>query len=459
MMRPGHGRGLDLPRRSPETRPTERPQQDEHGRVLRDNVFGTQEEDARRRDFTVNALYYDPATEEVVDFHGGLADLKKRMMRIIGDPETRYREDPVRMLRAVRLAAQARPDPRRRDARADPRDGAADRARAAGAPVRRDAEAAAVGPRQRLPAPAARGGPAQGPAAAARRDPRAAARRALRHAGAGADRRARARRPAGVARVPVRRAALARGAGRLEGARDARRARRSRRSSRRWTRCSTRRATSSRSPRRSTATMREVWAMQPRFEQRSRPPRLPPARAAALPHGLRFPRAARGERRGARRAGGLVARASRAPTPTAARAMLLPDTGPRKRRRRRRAQGRRRAAAGVRARAARDASPTSASGSNLGEPKSQVRLALDELAGCPDTAVVKRSSLYRTGAGRLRRPARFRQRRGADRDQPAGQPPARRAAGDRGAARPRAQLPQRAAHPRPRPPAVRRASP
>src|SRR5687767_11848196 len=81
-------------------------EKDEHGRVLRDNVFGTQEEDARRRDFTVNALYYDPATEEVVDFHGGMADLKKRVMRIIGDPVTRYREDPVRMLRAVRLGAK-----------------------------------------------------------------------------------------------------------------------------------------------------------------------------------------------------------------------------------------------------------------------------------------------------------------------------------------------------------------
>ena len=81
-------------------------EKDEHGRVLRDNVFGSQEEDARRRDFSVNALYYDPATEEVIDFHGGLADLKKRMLRVIGEPETRYREDPVRMLRAVRLAAK-----------------------------------------------------------------------------------------------------------------------------------------------------------------------------------------------------------------------------------------------------------------------------------------------------------------------------------------------------------------
>ena len=89
--------------------------------MLRDNVFGTQEEDARRRDFTVNALYYDPVTEEVVDFHGGLADLKKRTLRMIGDPETRYREDPVRMLRAVRLAAKLGLTHRSGDARADPR--------------------------------------------------------------------------------------------------------------------------------------------------------------------------------------------------------------------------------------------------------------------------------------------------------------------------------------------------
>jgi len=79
---------------------------DEHGRVLRDNVFGSQAEDARRRDFTVNALYFDPAGESIVDYHGGLADLKKRTLRVIGDPATRYREDPVRMLRAVRLAAK-----------------------------------------------------------------------------------------------------------------------------------------------------------------------------------------------------------------------------------------------------------------------------------------------------------------------------------------------------------------
>ncbi|OGA21321.1 MAG: poly(A) polymerase [Betaproteobacteria bacterium RIFCSPLOWO2_02_FULL_67_19] len=89
-----------------ETEGTQSRVQDEHGRVLRDNVFGTLEEDARRRDFTINALYFEPATEEVIDYHGGLADLKKRTMRIIGDPETRYREDPIRMLRAVRLGAK-----------------------------------------------------------------------------------------------------------------------------------------------------------------------------------------------------------------------------------------------------------------------------------------------------------------------------------------------------------------
>ena len=81
-------------------------EKDEHGRVLRDNVFGTLEEDARRRDFSVNALYYDCKSGEIIDYHGGLADLKRRTLRIIGAPETRFREDPVRMLRAVRLGAK-----------------------------------------------------------------------------------------------------------------------------------------------------------------------------------------------------------------------------------------------------------------------------------------------------------------------------------------------------------------
>jgi poly(A) polymerase len=81
-------------------------QTDEQGRVLRDNVFGSQAEDAARRDFTVNALYYDPTSENIVDYHHGVADLQQKTLRMIGDPKTRYREDPVRMLRAVRLAAK-----------------------------------------------------------------------------------------------------------------------------------------------------------------------------------------------------------------------------------------------------------------------------------------------------------------------------------------------------------------
>lgn len=79
---------------------------DEHGRILRDNVFGTQEQDAERRDFTMNALFYDPSTEIVVDYHGGVPDLQKRIVRMIGDPAVRYREDPVRMLRAMRFCAK-----------------------------------------------------------------------------------------------------------------------------------------------------------------------------------------------------------------------------------------------------------------------------------------------------------------------------------------------------------------
>ncbi len=79
---------------------------DASGRVLRDNVWGQQIEDAARRDFTVNAMYYDPETGVVVDYHGGLADVKARLLRLIGDPATRYREDPVRIVRAVRFAAK-----------------------------------------------------------------------------------------------------------------------------------------------------------------------------------------------------------------------------------------------------------------------------------------------------------------------------------------------------------------
>lgn len=80
--------------------------QSDEGRILRDNVYGSIEEDAWRRDFTVNALYYDIRTFSVLDFTGGMADLRNGILRMIGDPELRYREDPVRMLRVVRFAAK-----------------------------------------------------------------------------------------------------------------------------------------------------------------------------------------------------------------------------------------------------------------------------------------------------------------------------------------------------------------
>ncbi len=79
---------------------------DAHGRILRDNEFGDQEQDAARRDFTANGLFYDPSSQEIFDYHNGYADIRANTLRMIGDPEVRYREDPVRMLRAVRLSAK-----------------------------------------------------------------------------------------------------------------------------------------------------------------------------------------------------------------------------------------------------------------------------------------------------------------------------------------------------------------
>jgi len=79
---------------------------DDNGRILRDNVYGTLEQDAFRRDFSINALYYDIRDFSIVDYVDGMADLRAGRLRLIGDPGTRYREDPVRMLRAARFAAK-----------------------------------------------------------------------------------------------------------------------------------------------------------------------------------------------------------------------------------------------------------------------------------------------------------------------------------------------------------------
>jgi poly(A) polymerase len=80
--------------------------QNESGRIMADNTFGSQEEDAHRRDFTVNALFFDPSDESIIDYHHGVKDLKAKKLVMIGQPARRYQEDPVRMLRAVRLAAK-----------------------------------------------------------------------------------------------------------------------------------------------------------------------------------------------------------------------------------------------------------------------------------------------------------------------------------------------------------------
>ena len=80
----------------------------EDGRILRDNIYGTLDDDVWRRDFTVNALYYNIADFSVVDYTGGLADLEAGQLRMIGEPDARYQEDPVRMLRAIRFATGVR---------------------------------------------------------------------------------------------------------------------------------------------------------------------------------------------------------------------------------------------------------------------------------------------------------------------------------------------------------------
>ncbi|NMP31823.1 polynucleotide adenylyltransferase PcnB [Thalassotalea sp. M1531] len=85
---------------------TKTSKQSDHGMLLRDNIYGSIDEDAERRDFTINALYYNVGDFKIYDFANGVEDIKQRKIRLIGDPETRYREDPVRMLRAVRFATK-----------------------------------------------------------------------------------------------------------------------------------------------------------------------------------------------------------------------------------------------------------------------------------------------------------------------------------------------------------------
>ena len=249
---------------------------DEHGRLLSDNVYGSQAEDAARRDFTINALYFDPATEEVWDYVGGVADVRARRLKLIGPPVTRFREDPVRMLRAVRLAAKL-------GVAIDPKTAAPIPKLAplisnvpAGAAVRRDAEAPALRPRRRDAAQPARARALPRPAAADRRDPRAAARPAVHRARARRHRPARARGPRRVARRSCSR--------RCCGTRCSRPGTRRRRAASKpipalfdaMDAVLAQQAKQIAIPRRFEATIKEIWSLQPRFEQRAgqRPFRL-----------------------------------------------------------------------------------------------------------------------------------------------------------------------------------------
>jgi len=94
------------------------PQDFDEDSYAANNVFGTMKDDVLRRDFTVNALYYNSADGSIIDYMGGLPDLKKRIMRSIGDPETRFVEDPVRIIRLARFCAQLNMTPSRRDLKA-----------------------------------------------------------------------------------------------------------------------------------------------------------------------------------------------------------------------------------------------------------------------------------------------------------------------------------------------------
>src|SRR5690606_26810705 len=99
-------RGADNETSTPGGKDSAKVTRSEHGMLLRDNMYGDVVSDALRRDFTVNALYYTIRDFSVHDYTGGMQDLEKRTLRIIGDPATRYKEDPVRMLRAIRFAAK-----------------------------------------------------------------------------------------------------------------------------------------------------------------------------------------------------------------------------------------------------------------------------------------------------------------------------------------------------------------
>ena len=244
---------------------------DEHGRLLSDNVFGTQAEDAARRDFTVNALYYDP-----VEGRGlGLRPRRRDLQREAAEADRRRRPRATARTRcaccarcASRPSSASRSTPRR--AAPIPKLAHLIAERAAGAALRRDAEAAALGQRRRDACAACARTSSPRPAAAARRDPRAAARdRSFVEVALAQHRRAPARRasrcrPRSCSRRCCGTRCCSSGTPRRRG-----RAADARRCTRRWTSVLDAQAATLAIPRRFDATMKEIWSLQPRFEQRA----------------------------------------------------------------------------------------------------------------------------------------------------------------------------------------------
>jgi poly(A) polymerase len=251
-------------------------------------VYGSQAEDAARRDFTINALYFDPSSEEVWDYVGGVVDIRARRLKLIGPPVTRFREDPVRMLRAVRLAAKGRPRDRSKTA----------------APIPKLASLVSNVPPARLFDEMQKlllSGHAAETLASLRAH-------GLSHGlcrcsdmileqplgtrfievALAQHRCARARRQAGVAGVPVRHAPVARSAAAMEHRQVERRAARFPRCTTRWTACWRRRPRASRSRAGSRRRSRRSGRCS-RASSSARAAPVSPARARALPCRVRLP--------------------------------------------------------------------------------------------------------------------------------------------------------------------------
>ena len=383
---------------------------DEHGRLLSDNVYGTQAEDAARRDFTVNALYFDPSTEEVWDFVGGVTDVRARRMKLIGPPVTRYREDPVRMLRAVRLAAKlgctiekrtAEPIPRLADLiRNVPPRGCSTRCRSScspGTPPRRSRSLRAHGlhhgllPLLDVILEQPRGHALHRGRAREHRRPRARRQATCRphscsrpSSGTRCSRQWNAAKARGERPLPALFEAMDRVLGAAGGA-------------------------ASPIPRRFEATIKEIWSLQPRFEQRAGSRPLPPARAPAIPRRVRLPAAAcrrRAKRRRRWSTGGRASRkrSRRARGDAAARRgaeEVAPLARPRAQARRRAAP--RRAAEAAARRPSADSTPSSAmpspasgSAATSSHPRRQLARAVAALGRLPRTRLVALSPNYVT---------------------------------------------------------------